>query len=464
MSLKVENALVSYAVYMFKMVWPTGLAIFHPFPAFLPAWKVVLSIFTIVITTLAALLGLRRAPYLIMGWLWFLGTLATVSGIVQGGLWPAYAERWVYVPYIGLFIAVTWGASDLLKGFRHRIPVLASVAAAVLIALSVLTWTQTSLWRNDVPLFSRSLELHPENNAAHSFLGAYYLDRGEYGKALPHYEAAHELIPGNPFIANNLGVVYMKLGKADGAIQAFKDALQVRPNLVFSRVHLGNLLLGKGESDQAISQCSEALRIDPQNAEAYACLGKAYRNKSDLPKAAESFRKAAQLGSIEAENSLRNLGRDTTGTADGGAGLEREIQADPGNPGPYLKLAALKQQQGDAEGALTAYRKALSIKPDSVAALYGMVLIHAGRQEYGQAIELLQSMRTIQPDNPENYYNLACMYARWNRPDEAISWLKQALDHGFANIDLIRKDPDLAGIRDTQFVKGLLAQEQTKGK
>jgi len=466
MSLKIENAIVSYAVYLSKMVWPTGLSIFHPFPVFVPAGKVVLSLALLLAISFVALYVHKSHPYIPVGWFWFLGTLVTVIGIVQGGLWPAYAERWAYVPYIGLFVAVAWTAPALLKSLGRASLATAPLALAVLVSLCALTWNQIGYWKDDYTLFSRSLALHADNYPSHAALASFYIGRKEYGKGLDHFDRALAISPGNPYLLYDKAELLVKMEDTDGAIRCLQDALLSKPDHVDSRLNLGNLLILKGETDLAIEQYKAILQIDPGKTKAYNNLGNAYLRKSDLAAASGYFMKALELqpGFKDALMGLKKVEELQARYGQVSEGLEREIQADPGNPGPYLKLAALKQQQGDAEGALTAYRKALSIKPDSVAALYGMVLIHAGRQEYGQAIELLQSMRTIQPDNPENYYNLACMYARWNRPDEAISWLKQALDHGFANIDLIRKDPDLAGIRDTQFVKGLLAQEQTKGK
>ncbi len=466
MGLRIENAIVSYAIYLSKLVWPTGLTIFHPFPILVPAWKAVASLALLLAITTAAVLAYRKLPYLVTGWLWFLGTFVTVIGVVQGGLWPAYAERWAYVPYIGLFVAIAWLGPDLLRGVRHKAMIMGALAFIALGSFSAISWHQIGYWKDDYTLFRHSLDLDPFNYLSHSALASHYIVKNDYDKAVSHFAESLVISPGNPYIMYEQANLLVKMGKKDDAIRTLQDALRSKPNHIDARLNLGNLLLEKGELDQAIEHYDAISLIDPGNTKAYNNLGNAYLQKSDMLKAAEYFRKALQIQPdyTDAQNGLKRLEESQSRYKKASAALEREVQADPGNPALYLKLAGLKQQLGDAEGAMATYRKVLSINPDSVGALYGLALIHAGRQEYGQAIESLQAIRNMQPSNPENYYNLACIYARWNKPDEAVSWLRQAIDHGFGDLDLIRRDPDLAGIKDTDYVRNLMAQGSPAGK
>ncbi len=461
MGLKIQNAVVSYAIYLSKMVWPTDLTIFHPFPTFISGWTVAASLALLLSITAAAALAYRKYPYLITGWLWFLGTFVTVIGIVQGGLWPAYAERWAYVPYIGLFVALAWLIPDLFRNARYKSPIMAAMAAIVLGSFFAVSWHQVGYWKDDHALFTRSLDINPDNYPSHSALAFHYIGLKDYKTALSHFGKALDISPGNPYILYDQADLLIKMGKTDNAIGSLQESIRNKPDHIDARLNLGNLLMQKGEIGMAIEQYNAILRIDPRKAKAYNNLGNAYLQKADPARAAEFFRKALELQPdfADAKNSLGKIEEIQARYREASATIERELQADPGNPVLYVKLAGLRQQQGDTEAAIAAYEQALSIKPDSVGALYGIALSHAGRQEYGKAIEFLQAVMKIQPAHPENYYNLACMYARWNKPDEAVSWLRQAIDRGFRDLDLIRKDPDLAGIRDTEFVRNLMAQD-----
>lgn len=397
MGLRIENAIVSYAVYLHKLFWPAGLTIFHPFPILIPAWKIATSLALLLAVTAAAVFSFRRHPYLITGWLWFLGTFVTVIGVVQGGLWPAYAERWAYVPYIGLFFALSWLAGGFLKHTGHRAVIAGVMAFLILGCLSSVSWRQLGFWKDDYTLFSRSLSLDPFNYLSHSALASHYIVRKDYSSALSHFEQALAISPGNPYIMYEQANLLVKIGRKDEAIRILREALRSKPNHFDARLNLANLLFIRGKLDEAMVHYKVLIHMNPGDPRAYYNLGNAHLRKSDLT---------------------------------------------------------------EAEGY---FRKSLQIRPDWVEALYGLALVYTARQEYAQAVETLQAIRGIQPSNPESYYNLACIYARWNKPNEAVSWLKQATDRGFGNVDLILKDPDLAGIRNTDFVKGLITQGTTSG-
>jgi tetratricopeptide (TPR) repeat protein len=201
---RIGNALVSYAAYLGKAFWPTRLAVFYPHPgADLPAVKVALAAVLLVTVSLVAWRLRRSRPYLALGWLWYLGTLVPVIGLIQVGS-QAMADRYTYLPFIGLGIAVAWGASDAcarLPGARAALPVAACAAIA---ALAVIASVQVRHWRDSASLFRHSLEVTQNNHVAHAYLGTALLERGQTGDAILHYEEALRLRPDFLTVANNL--------------------------------------------------------------------------------------------------------------------------------------------------------------------------------------------------------------------------------------------------------------------
>jgi hypothetical protein len=171
MTLRIANALVSYVGYIGKMFWPQKLAVFYPYPTMLPTWQVAGAGLLLIGVTLVAIWTFQRLPYLVTGWLWYLGTLIPVIGLKQVGLWPAMADRFAYVPLIGLFIIIAWGGSELVAGWRHRRVVLSVVAGAAIAAAMICTWRQLHHWRNTAELFKHALEVTTDNYVAHNNFG-----------------------------------------------------------------------------------------------------------------------------------------------------------------------------------------------------------------------------------------------------------------------------------------------------
>ena len=184
MHLKIQNAIVSYFIYMEKTVRPQDLCIFYPFPEFIPLWKPIVSIVVLLFITAITLLKSRKYPYLIVGWLWFLGTLMPVLGIIQAGLWPAISERWAYVPYVGLFIIIAWGIPDLFSHIPQKKIIFTGAVVVVLTLLTLRTWFQIGYWKDNVSLFSHCIKINPDNYVAHVDLGDIYAHQGKSEEAI----------------------------------------------------------------------------------------------------------------------------------------------------------------------------------------------------------------------------------------------------------------------------------------
>ncbi len=303
---RLGNAVVSYGQYLVKTVWPMDLAVFYPHPAgTLGAGKVLLAVAALLAVTAAALYAWRRLPYLVVGWLWYLGTLVPVIGIVQVGL-QAMADRYTYVPLIGIFIAAAWGVPDLLARVRRRREILAAGAAVVLAAMAVLTFRQAGVWRDSLTLFRHAAAVTENNNWAQYNYGLALLERNETEGALDRFREALRIRPDDIKSLNNVGIILARKGDFAGAIRHFNGALAVDPRYVDARNNLALALSGQGRQGESVRQLEESVRIDPAHGEANRLLGVALARTGDLDRAIVHLRKAvaAVPSSAKAHNSL----------------------------------------------------------------------------------------------------------------------------------------------------------------
>jgi len=225
LALRLENALVVYTKYLTKLAWPHDMAIFYPYPESIPAWQLILAAMTIVAITIASLLLVKKASYLIVGWFWYLGSLFPIVGVFQHGRWPEMADRWIYVPAIGVFVVLAWGGSDLLKKIRVPWPVPASAAALITAGLILITTNQVAFWQNSKTIFAHTLDVTENNWLAHYNYAHAIKKEGNFKQAATHYKKALALRPGRPEIHNNLGTSFGLMGRIDQAIYHFKQAI-----------------------------------------------------------------------------------------------------------------------------------------------------------------------------------------------------------------------------------------------
>ncbi|MBW2541032.1 MAG: tetratricopeptide repeat protein [Deltaproteobacteria bacterium] len=264
LGIRIANAAVVYVEYIAKMFWPTQLAIYYPHPGFPPVWKLALSVAALVAISLFALRAASRRPALTVGWLWYLGTLLPVIGLVQIGS-QAMADRYTYVPLIGLFIALAWAIPESAVRGRQRQLALGAGAAAVLALFSLLTWQQVGYWRGGIRLFERALEVTQNNSLAHFSLGLALGHEGRFAEALTHHEAALRIDPNHEEALYEIGILFERLGRTEDAIRAYSEAIRMHPHHVRARNNLAAIFARAGRLDEAIFQLREALRVDPAN-------------------------------------------------------------------------------------------------------------------------------------------------------------------------------------------------------
>jgi tetratricopeptide (TPR) repeat protein len=295
MKLRIANALVSYVSYIKKMVWPHNLAVFYPYPQTLPLWQTVGAGLLLLCISFLVLRAVRSKPYLAVGWVWYMGTLVPAIGLVQAGLWPAIADRFTYVPLIGLFIVIAWGIPDLVVGWRFRNKGLAVIAATLFPILMATTWLQIRHWQNGVTLFTHNLNVTHNNNLAHNELGNALKQQGKFEKAMFHYSKALQINPNYAEAHNNLGYTLIRQKDYQDAIYHYSEALRIKPTYAEAHNNLGTALLYQGNDKEAIYHYYEALRINPNYAGVYYNLGKLFVNHGKIEKAILLYRKALDL-------------------------------------------------------------------------------------------------------------------------------------------------------------------------
>ncbi|MGO9108145.1 MAG: tetratricopeptide repeat protein [Thermoguttaceae bacterium] len=311
---RVANAAVAYVAYLGKMLYPAGLAVLYPLPKGPPpAWEVVIAVILLVAISTAVFVARRKCTYLLFGWLWYLGTLVPVIGLVQVG-GQAMADRYTYLTQIGLYTALAWGAAQVAASWRYwrrpnrRWP-LAAVSALVVAGLMVCAWQQTRYWRDSETLWIHTLACTSQNPTAHTSLGVALASRGQIDEAIANYEKALQIMPDHAPAHNNLGVALASRGRFDEAIVQCQKALEIMPDHAESHYNLGVALASRGRFDEAIAHFQKALEIMPDYAEAQCNLGIALGIRGRVGEAGDHFQKALDLASARNDRALADVVR-----------------------------------------------------------------------------------------------------------------------------------------------------------
>ena len=273
LKVRIANAFVSYASYVVKAIWPHDLSVFYPHPGdALPLWQVFGAILLVAGASFLATRCLKKYPYIAVGLFWYLGTLVPVIGLVQVGP-QAMADRYTYIPLIGLFIIIAWGFSDLSTGRHYRKIVPALFAVIILSALTTRTFFQLGYWRNSIILFEHAINVTDNNYLAHNNLGAALLEKGKPDEAALHLKEALRIEPGCRAVLYNLGTALSNQGKPDEAVLHYNDMLKINPKDAIVHNNLADVLSAQGKLNEAVLHYNEALKIDPDYASAHCGFG-----------------------------------------------------------------------------------------------------------------------------------------------------------------------------------------------
>jgi len=288
---RVKNAIISYAAYLGKIFWPVNLAVFYPYDYSLPLWKVLISGIILIIITLIVLYYIRKLPFLFVGWFWYVGTLVPVIGLVQVAS-QAMADRYSYLPSVGIAIMLAWGIPFLFLCEESRKKFLFPAATAVLAFLAALTWQQCGYWKNSIVLFTHALRVTRNNDLAHNNLGFFFFKEGRIREAMYHYNKAIGIAPYQYGFYTNRGLAYSKLGNYQLAIEDYDKTISLKPDYADAYYNRGTLYGKTGQYQLAIQDFNKAISLKPDSIKAYNNRGIVYTKLGLHRKAIEDFNEA----------------------------------------------------------------------------------------------------------------------------------------------------------------------------
>ena len=387
------NALISCCRYLGKLFWPSDLVIFYWHPGQWPIGKVLLAGGLILGLSVLLWVQRRRFPVLLVGWLWFVGTLVPVIGLVQVGQ-QAMADRYTYIPSLGVLIFAIWGAYEIARRWQHQVMALSVAGGAAIVLSAALTRQQIGHWTDSEALFRHALEVTENNYVAHKFLGDALDKRGQIDGAISQYQQSLRLKPDDALVCNNLGVALDKKGQTEDAIRQYREVIRLEPDRPFPHYNLGNALLKKGQMDKAITQYQEAIRLKPDYADAHNNLGNALNNKGQLDAAIEQYQQAIRLDSDYAI-AHNNLGAALGKKGQSDAAIRQYQEAIRLNPQDALahnNLGVALDKMGRTDEAISQFQEAARLKPDYTDA----------KDNLARAFELKSKsgVRTINPAKP----------------------------------------------------------------
>ncbi|MGD0821806.1 MAG: tetratricopeptide repeat protein [Desulfomonilia bacterium] len=420
---RIANASTAYIGYLLKMFWPINLSVFYTYPGTFSSLLVVGSSLLLVLITLFTFRFTRQFPYLLVGWLWYLGTLVPVIGIVQVGS-QSMADRYTYISLIGIFIMLTWGVTSLVKRWQIEKYILIFFFVVIIPVLMWRTWVQVGYWKDSITLFSHALNVQKDNYLAHSNLSGALYNNNDIQGAIYHAQAALDLMPNYIFARYTLGLGLTKQRNFQEAINQFRKILQIDPNFNDTHFRLGYALYELGIVDEAVLEFKKALQLDPRNTQANDYIQIAL---------------AKQRG-------INNVI----------ASINEMLKTDSQNYDLHYRLAEMYRNKGNKKDAIDHYKKALSIRPGSAEVLYALAIQYAESGDYENALSILQKMAQLYPTDPDVYYNIACIYSKQGRKDDATTSLNLAIDKGFKKWNIIKTDPDLENIRGTDYYRKLI--------
>ena len=432
---RVENALITYVTYMGQMVFPVGLASPYPYPPNgASSWQAALALILLAAISAGVFVCRKKLPFLLVGWLWYLGMLVPLIGLMQISYY-AHADRYTYLPGIGLAIAATWAVAEWSAGWKFRRAVLGGAMAVIIAALMICARKQTTYWKDSVTLWNRALSCTSGNNFAAYNMAIALHDLGRLDEAVVYYQQALKMNT-NDFQAEcSLGTTLMEQGQSDKAIACFQKTLEIEPNYAQAHCNLGNALLQRGQTGEAVIHFQRAVAIQPDYAKARYDLANVLFDQGHLDEAVGHYQKALETepGFVEARynlgNALLNLGRFDEAIAQ----FRTVLKMKPDYAGARNNLGAALMQSGRVTEATDEYRKALKSQPENVDALNDLAWAlaacpQASLRNGTNAVALAQkAVQLSGGENPLMLRTLAAADAETGQYAAAMETARQAL-------------------------------------
>ncbi|MFA6241023.1 MAG: tetratricopeptide repeat protein [Candidatus Hydrogenedentales bacterium] len=402
---RLSNSVVSYVMYLAKTIWPTNLAPYYPHPDAYPVAWVAGALALLLLITAAVFMRRKSEPFLVIGWLWFAGSLLPVIGLIQIGSF-ARADRFAYLPHIGLFIAIVWSVDAFTRRLPARKAVLSTAAALVTVSFMALSFLQTTHWQNTITLWEHTLNVTQNNAVAHNNLGVTLLGRApswpeperrnqDLTAAIEHLQAAVQIAPSYVDALNNLGVAMDNAGQRDEARKRFLEAVAVDPKFGDAYVNLGNMAVAENNLDEAFRQYDLAIAARPGDGRAYFNKGLALARLGKSEEASECFRQAAGLM--------------------------------PGNAVAHAKLASTLITRGLFDEAALEAQRAIDCDPNYFEGYYNLGLTHMYVNRLEEAIDAFGKSAECYPDHMLSHATMAALLMNQGRGEEAAHHFEETL-------------------------------------
>ena len=498
---RLANAAQSYALYLRNMVWPLNLATAYPLPESFHPLMVAGAVLLLVAISAAVWRFRFQRKYLLVGWLWYLGTLVPVIGLVRMGSPTAMPDHYMYVSLIGIYIAIAW----LLAEWVQRRPATKSIViggvAVVLLLLLPLTWRQIAFWRDSETLWQRSLAVSNDNSLAHNNLGSVLQALGRPQEALEHAQEALRLKPNYDNAHTNCGIALKALGRPREAIAHYQKALQINPDSANTHYNLANLLVAFNQPQEAAQHYKDTLRLKPNFAEAHnnygAVLQRLGRPSESLPHFQDALRVKPNFVDAHANwgHSLRILGRPQEAIEHYQEALrlkpeyalvqfnygeslrmlnrsqeaipyyQETLRIEPNHIDAHNNLGNILQVSGRLEDAVTHYLEALRIKPDIFQVNYNCGVALQALRRPKESLERFEQALRLKPNSAEVHHRLAWVLA--TSPDEAVRNGKRAVEYAKRAVELVSSEHSIlfdalaaAHAESGQFAEAVKWQEK----
>ena len=425
---RVANALVSYCLYAGKRFWPARLSIFYPYSHYREPGLVALGAAAVlVLISMLALASTRRRPYLLFGWLWFLGTLVPVIGLVQVGS-QSMADRYTYLPLIGLFIALVWWWHELAAGLKWK-TLLGGLGAGLALAFCLkCTAAQVRHWRSSVTLFSHALAVTERNAVANHNLGFAYFERGQTADALRAYGEALRLDSSVGLFHNNIALAWSAAGNYDEAFRHFTLAEQLDAKNVKFKNNFGNALMRVGSPEKALLQFQTAVRQETNYAEAYNGAGAALNALGRYDEGVTNLLQALKIATnyAEAYNNLGGAFAKQKKNAEAIPYYEKSLRLNPTNASVHYNLGLALDKVGRVEEAFAQFGKAVETDTNSVEARYQYGRGLFVRGQVINAISQLSEAVRLKTDHAQAQLYLGLAYFEYGRTEASLEHLQIA--------------------------------------
>jgi tetratricopeptide (TPR) repeat protein len=451
--LRLANAALAYVRYISKTFVPTDLAIIYPYPHW-PIWLAAAAALLLAVFCALCLAAARRFPYLLTGWLWFIGTLVPTIGIVQVGS-QSMADRYMYIPSIGLFILLVWGVDEVLTGRPFRKPAIAIFATLAFADCLVGTRLQLRHWYDGETLWTHAIEVTTDNYIAYNGLGPSLEEKGRLDEAIQLYAKSVSIDSHYPEGQYNLGTALMAKGRFPEAEEHLRAALALNPNYAQARVNLGQTLLKQGKLDEAATHLARAVVLEPEDAEAHYDYGTVLLHQNKTADAITEFGIAIRLkpnyaiahGNLAV--ALMSQGRIAEGTAE----FTEALKLEPLNPEAHFNLGLALANQNRFQEAASRFNDALKLRPADPRSHFqlGQVLVHL--RQPAEAVAHFREAIRLRPEWPPPIDALARLLA--SDPDPAVR-------NGSEAVQLAQSAVKLSESREPQAILTLaMAQAET---